>query len=83
MGHGKDNVMEKPSVRVDGYLSRLAQNCWKDALVVCLLSPGAETWQLERPGVEPVGLGESFSQAKQAVHAVVSAERNREDRGNK
>jgi len=72
-----------PRKKCDGYLSRLAQRAWKDALVVCQLEPGAETWIMERGGAEPLGLGACFSDAKQAVHALVSAEANREDRGNR
>jgi hypothetical protein len=50
--------------------------------VTCQLEPGAETWIMERGGAEPLGLGSCFSDAKQAVHALVAAESNREDRGN-
>jgi len=69
--------------QINGYLSRLAQNCWKDSLVYCEVGQGSETWALERSGLELLGLGASFSEAKQAVHAVVVAEKNREDRGNR
>lgn len=69
--------------KIDGYLSRLIQNQWPDALVICLLEPGSESWVVQRPGNEDLGLGGSFSDAKQAVHALVRAESNREDRGNR
>ena len=66
--------------QINGYLSRLIQNTWPDALVVCLLEPGSETWVVQRPGEEDLGLGSNFSEAKQAAHAIVKAEAKRGNR---
>ena len=62
---------------VDGYLSRLAQAVWPDA-VVYKIHEGelgrAETrvprFTLERPGVDPLGLGSGFQNAKAAIEAL-------------
>ena len=66
--------------QINGYLSRLIQNAFPDALVVCLMEPGAETWVVQRPGEEDLGLGNSFSSANQACHAIVKAEARRGNR---
>ena len=66
--------------RIEGYLSRLAQGEWPSALVI---ERGGRTaqepdeWILERPGMEDLGLGDNFHAAKQAVHALLAAERQR------
>lgn len=57
--------------KVDGYLSRTIQRAWPDALVY---ETADRRWIARRPGLEDVGLGDSFHEAKQAVHAMVAAE---------
>jgi hypothetical protein len=72
--------------RLDGYLSRLAQQLDPRALVYCETgrSGGAgeavydttvETWRLEIPGEPPLGLGDSFTAAQQAVKSLLRARR--------
>lgn len=57
--------------RVDGHLSRRAQQKWPGALVYeC--EDGA--WVLERPGRENLGLGDSFHSAQMAIVVLVRAE---------
>lgn len=63
--------------RIDGYLSRRAQGLDPRALVVCRDDGNAETWLLQRPGEPDVGLGSSQSDAHNAVHAWLRAERAR------
>lgn len=62
-----------PERRIDGYLSRLAQQVDPTALVL----DTAEGWVLERAGEAPLGLGESFADAGRAVRTWVAAERAR------
>lgn len=75
--------------QIEGYLSRLAQGCWKDSLVLRRVGPspfppsrGSEptgiVFVLQRPGIEETFLGDNFHDAKQAVHAAVNAERARQ-----
>lgn len=63
--------------KINGYLSRILQEVYPDALVVCV---GDESWAVERPD-SVVGIGSSFNEAKQAVHAIIAAERNRRSDG--
>ena len=58
--------------RVDGYLSNRAQRIWPAALVF-ELTGGA--WVLRRPDQQDLGLGDSYSAAKQAIDAMLRAER--------
>ncbi len=60
-------------ITVNGYLSRLAQNIWPDAIVSVVDEGNGVTWIL-RHGKEKFGLGGSFHEAKQAVHAIVKSE---------
>lgn len=53
--------------KVEGYLSQQAQLRWPGALVY---REEIGTFTLERPGAEPVSLGESFKDAKRAVQAM-------------
>jgi len=55
---------------VDGYLSRLAQEVYRDAVVYQEEAGGRKRYILERRGEEPVGLGETFRDAKTAVQAL-------------
>jgi hypothetical protein len=67
-----------PNSVLNGYLSRLAQEIDKTALVYCLDSPQATTgeeWVLRRPGQADLGLGSSFNDARGAVLAWMRAER--------
>lgn len=57
---------------INGYLSRLVQAVWKDALVYCIDDGNGETWIVKHNGTK-TGLGASFHEAKQAVHALVRA----------
>lgn len=60
---------------IHGYLSRRAQARWPGALVS---HEDERDWRLERPdGQEPLGLGDSFHEAHQAVQALLAAERAR------
>jgi hypothetical protein len=73
--------------RVNGYLSRKAQGTWPGSLVYTTEagadeSEGPETerkreWILERPGLELLGLGESFQRAQDALTALLTAERQK------
>jgi len=65
--------------RVDGYLSRRAQNIWPGALVSD--TQGPDGWILERPGEEDVALGENFHRAHQALTAMIRAETDRRNAG--
>lgn len=61
---------------VDGRLSDRASATWPGAVVVRVDSPGgAETWLLERPGADPVGLGSYFHAAQRALGALIRAEK--------
>lgn len=68
---------------IDGYLSRRAQQIWPGALVYKLDEGNGERWALERPAtterseLETVALGTTFGAARQAVDALISAERAR------
>jgi hypothetical protein len=62
-------------LRVDGYLSRLAQKMFPGALVYCDESGPVEVWSLRWGGKEPLGLGNCFSAAKQSVVAMIAAEK--------
>ncbi len=66
--------------RLDGYLCRKIQAVHPDALVYCDESGPVEVWTLERAGAEPLGLGGSFNDAKQAIDALVKAERAKKGR---
>ena len=65
--------------RIDGHLSTLAQsNVDARALVAVETRPdGSQTWQLEIPGAEPLGLGENFGAASKAIYAIVRATKAR------
>lgn len=61
---------------IEGYLSRLAQDVDRTALVVKIVDGNtAERWLLRRQDMPEMGLGASFHEAKQAVHAWVKATR--------
>jgi len=63
--------------RADGYLSRKAQAAWPKALVYCATNSVRENWTLERPELDqPIGLGDSFGAARQAVTALLQADRD-------
>jgi hypothetical protein len=57
--------------RVDGYLSRRAQQHWPGALVLELAE---HRWVLRRPGQEDLGLGDNFNSAHHALVCVLRAE---------
>lgn len=60
--------------RVDGFLSRRAQDIYPGALVWCEeLEGGGETWRMERPDQPEIGLGINFQSAKQAIEALLRA----------
>jgi hypothetical protein len=61
--------------RIDGYLSRKAQQMFPKALVFCENGGPVEVWTMEWAGTPTVGLGGCFNAAKQAVDALISAER--------
>jgi hypothetical protein len=62
--------------RVEGYLSRLAQQIWTGALVFGEgPQDGGGPFILERPGKEPIGLGETFSNAHHGLSALIRAEK--------
>lgn len=56
---------------IDGYLSSRASGCWPTAVV----EVEAGQWRLIRHGVPPVGLGESFAEARSALFALMRATR--------
>jgi hypothetical protein len=58
--------------RVDGYLSQRAQLQWPGSLVY---EDDQGSWVLERPGMEALGLGDTFSRAHQAMLAILRAEK--------
>jgi hypothetical protein len=67
-----------PNSVLNGYLSRLAQEIDKTALVYCLESAQATTgeeWVLRRSGQADLGLGSSFNDARAAALAWMRAER--------
>jgi hypothetical protein len=64
--------------RIEGYLSRVAQGLWPDALVICR---GDREWIIQRNGQPDMGLGDNFGAANQALHALVRAERARRGGG--
>jgi len=59
-----------PLRSVEGFLSRSAQVAWPGALVY---HEDGTNYVLERRGVEPLGLGRNFHEAKQAVDALLKA----------
>ncbi|GEM_PF-4069989 len=59
---------------IDGYLSREVQILWPDALVT---HDDETSYQLERPGEPPLGLGRHYPEARQAVAALRRAEHHR------
>ena len=62
--------------RIDGHLSRKAQNIDVSALVIVRMNDdGTEEWLLRRSGHEDLGLGENFGWAKQAVLSWCRAQR--------
>ena len=63
--------------RLDGYLSRLAQQIDKTALVLVVADEGEEEWVLRRNGQEDLGLGDNFGLANQGVRAWINAEKNK------
>lgn len=69
----------RPGDRIEGYLSRILQDGLSrpDALVVCRRIQDRESWLLLRKGENDIELGDSFSNAKQAAHALARAERAR------
>jgi hypothetical protein len=68
--------------RLDGYLSRKMQTIFPAALVYCDASGPVEIWTLEFGDASTQGLdlGGSFNAAKQAVDALVKAERSKKGR---
>ncbi len=64
---------------VDGYLSRLAQSRWQDALVT---HADERDYQLDRHTAATVGLGHGFPEAKRALTALLAADRARNGREN-
>ena len=62
--------------RVNGYLSRLAQDLDSRALVYCESGNG-ELWTLEGGTLEPVELGSSFRDARSSLLAMLRAFRAR------
>lgn len=52
---------------IDGYLSRRAQRLYPTATVT---HEANTDYRLERPGVDPVGLGPSHGEASQALDAL-------------
>lgn len=61
--------------RVDGFLAQKAQLLYPEALVYCNSSGPVEVWTLERPGEEPLGLGDSFKRAQHSLLAMLKASR--------
>lgn len=51
---------------VDAYLSRRAARIWPGAVVSCYHEDRTD-WQLSRPGLESLGLGDTFVDARRAL----------------
>lgn len=62
--------MSAPLRSVDGFLSRRAQDAWPEALVY---HEGGANYVLERRGVDPIGLGKNFHEARQGIEALTKA----------
>lgn len=63
--------------RLDGFLSRKAQNVQQTALVYCIHhEDGTEEWVLRRPGEPDLGLGDNFGLAQLSVTSWVRAWRS-------
>jgi hypothetical protein len=60
---------------IDGFLSRKAQAVFPDALVVKRMDGSTESWLLQRKAQPDLGLGDSFHNARQALYALLKAER--------
>jgi hypothetical protein len=73
-GPAPESTPEVPD-RVDAYLSRKAQHRLDPGAVVCERADG--TWYLAVPGNPTLTLGESFGRAKEALWALMAAERPR------
>lgn len=53
---------------IEGYLSRLVQKMWRDAIVYKEeREDGSLRYWIERRGQEPLGLGASYQDARSAV----------------
>ena len=61
--------------RIDGYLSRKAQDIEPTALVWCDEFDTEQEWSLESEVFDPVGLGDSFGMARQALTAWMHSQR--------
>ena len=58
---------------VDAYLSRRAARIWPGAVVTCYDEDRTD-WRMTRPGHEIVGLGDSFTEARAALGALIAAD---------
>ena len=64
--------------RVDGYLSRHAQEIWPTALVMCRVEDGKEEWFItgrkeDSQELPDLGLGDSFGRARDGIRALLRA----------
>lgn len=64
--------------RVDAFLTRKAGAQFPAAVVY---ETEAGRWELRRPDAEPVSLGDSFGEARNALYALVAADRQRAKAG--
>jgi len=62
--------------RVHGQFSRIASGRWPGAVV---RTEGGDEWVLDRPGEEPVGLGDREHDALLALRALLARARKEED----
>lgn len=63
------------SQRIDGYLSRIAQQLDATSLVLVSITDGVEEWILQRNKQENLGLGDNYHLAEQGVRALMRAHR--------
>lgn len=66
-------------LRIDGYLSRLAQNIEPSALVYVLESEGIQKWFLKVEDTDKeFGLGDNFHRAQQGVRAWINSMKSKQ-----
>jgi hypothetical protein len=75
--HITKNKGDPPLRTVDALMSQKAQAVWPGALVYYEGEGDARLWTLERPGMEALGLGPIFPRARNALYAVIRAERSK------